>query len=504
MANQTEGTGSAGTDGALMSILAIDAGTTGVTVLVVSEQGEIVSRGYSEFEQHFPKPGWVEHEPEQIWQATLRASRQALSNSQNIQAIGITNQRETLVLWDRQSLASPRRAIVWQDRRTSDIVSELQEHQELIRTKTGTSLDPYFTSTKLVWIQHNEPEIWRGVVEGKTAIGTVDSYLVARLTDGKFHITDASNASRTQLCNIEDANWDDQLLEIFQVPKTALPKIVPNFGQLAIADPNAFLGLSAPITGIAGDQQAALFGQAAFQEGDSKCTYGTGAFLLTNTGTKRIASKNGLITTIAWQAPNGEITYALEGSVFVAGSAVQWLRDGLKIIKESKDVEELAAQVSNTDGVVFVPALTGLGAPWWNSEVRGSLFGITRGTTDSHIARATLEAVAFQVTDLVRAMEQDLGQPINTLRVDGGMCENNLLMQIQASILGQRVERGRVIETTGLGAAFLAGLGAGIFETQTTLAQNWQLRDAFEPNSMSVPAIALWHRAVSATINWHQ
>ena len=483
-----------------MSILAIDAGTTGVTVLVVSSRGEITSRGYSEFEQHFPKPGWVEHDPEQIWQATLRASRQALSNSENIEAIGITNQRETLVLWDRLSLTAPRRAIVWQDRRTSDIVDELKLHEDAIRSKTGTNLDPYFTSTKLVWVQRNEPAIWETVTSGMTAVGTVESYLIARLTAGASHITDASNASRTQLCNIETATWDDELLEIFNVPKNALPTIVPNYGNLAVTDPNAFLGLTAPITGIAGDQQAALFGQAAFTEGDSKCTYGTGAFLLTNTGRKRVESKNGLITTIAWQAPSGEITYALEGSVFVAGSAVQWLRDGLKLIKESRDVEELALQVPTADGVVFVPALTGLGAPWWNPEVRGTIFGISRGTTDAHIARATLEAVAFQVSDLVEAMESDLGRPINQLRVDGGMCQNNLLMQIQADIAGREVARGTVIESTGMGAAYLAALGAGLVSDQSELSEFWKSDRTF--NKTREISKASWHKAVQTAISF--
>ena len=483
-----------------MSILAIDAGTTGVTVLVVSSRGEITSRGYSEFEQHFPKPGWVEHDPEQIWQATLRASRQALSNSENIEAIGITNQRETLVLWDRLSLTAPRRAIVWQDRRTSDIVDELKLHEDAIRSKTGTNLDPYFTSTKLVWVQRNEPAIWETVTSGMTAVGTVESYLIARLTAGASHITDASNASRTQLCNIETATWDDELLEIFNVPKNALPTIVPNYGNLAVTDPNAFLGLTAPITGIAGDQQAALFGQAAFTEGDSKCTYGTGAFLLTNTGRKRVESKNGLITTIAWQAPSGEITYALEGSVFVAGSAVQWLRDGLKLIKESRDVEELALQVPTADGVVFVPALTGLGAPWWNPEVRGTIFGISRGTTDAHIARATLEAVAFQVSDLVEAMESDLGRSINQLRVDGGMCQNNFLMQIQADIAGREVARGTVIESTGMGAAYLAALGAGLVSDQSELSEFWTSDRTF--NKTKEISKASWHKAVQTAINF--
>jgi glycerol kinase len=465
-----------------MSILAIDAGTTGVTVLVVSELGEITSRGYSEFEQHFPKPGWVEHDPEQIWEATLQASRQALSTSQNIEAIGITNQRETLVLWDRETLKSPRKAIVWQDRRTSEIVEELKSHENLIHSK-------------------NEPAIWSQVVAGKTAIGTVDSYLVARLTGGKTHITDASNASRTQLCNIQTATWDDELLEIFNVPKAALATIVPNYGNLAETDPQAFLGIIAPITGIAGDQQAALFGQTAFKPGDSKCTYGTGAFLLTNTGTNRVDSKNGLITTIAWQAPDGQITYALEGSVFVAGSAVQWLRDGLKIIKGAGEVEELANGVENSDGVIFVPALTGLGAPYWDPNVRGTIFGITRGTTNAHIARATLEAVAFQVTDLVRAMEQDLGAPINVLRVDGGMSQNNLLMQMQSNALGVEVERGAVSENTGLGAAFLAGLGAGIYESSQSLEGKWVMDQTFAP-TQNATDLSKWHSAIRTRPSW--
>ena len=480
-----------------MSILAIDAGTTGVTVLLVNERGEITSRGYSEFEQHFPKPSWVEHDPEQIWQATLNSTRQALSSGEKIDAIGITNQRETLVLWDRKTLLAPRKAIVWQDRRTSDIVDELKSHSETVRTKTGTSLDPYFTSTKLVWIQRNEPVIWNGVTRGETAIGTVDSYLVARLTGGRDHITDASNASRTQLCNIETANWDDELLGIFNVPKAALPRIVSNFGKLATTDPESFLGIDAPITGMAGDQQAALFGQTAFAEGDSKCTYGTGAFLLTNTGNKRVTSKHGLISTIAWQSPNGEITYALEGSVFVAGSAVQWLRDGLKIIKESKDVEQLARKVDTTDGVVFVPALTGLGAPYWNPEARGTIFGITRGTTDAHIARATLEAVAFQVNDLVEAMEQDLGKSITALRVDGGMCRNNLLMQMQANLLGKAVQRGKVLESTALGAAYLAGLGAELFVSREQLDDLWQEDTSFTAATDETLDLYRWRKSVS-------
>lgn len=479
-----------------MSILSIDAGTSGVTVLVVSDNGEITSRGYSEFEQHFPKPGWVEHDPEQIWQATLRAARQALTGSHSIEAIGITNQRETLVLWDRKTLNAPRKAIVWQDRRTAEFIEDFRGHESLIRERTGTSLDPYFTSTKLVWIARNEPEVWQKVTGGEVVIGTVDSYLVARLTEGERHITDASNASRTQLCNIETATWDDELLAIFDVPKSALPEIVSNYGQLANTHPDAFLGLDAPITGIAGDQQAALFGQTAFNVGDAKCTFGTGAFLLTNTGKKRVKSNHGLITTIAWQAPDGQLTYALEGAVFVAGSAVQWLRDGLKIIRESKAIEDLARSVTDSAGVVFIPALTGLGAPWWNSEVRGSITGITRGSTDAHIARATLEAVAYQVTDLAISMQQDLGATTANFKVDGGMSQNNLLMQMQSNLLGRSVHRGKVVETTALGAAFLAGLGAGIFKDKEDLQKLWASDHTFTPVPDETLSLERWHQAV--------
>lgn len=486
-----------------MNILAIDAGTTGVTVLVVNQSGEIISKGYSEFEQHFPKPGWVEHDPEQIWQATLEATKAAKAEQHQISAIGITNQRETLALWNKHTLKAPRNAIVWQDRRTSDIVEELKLHETLFRDKTGTSLDPYFTSTKLVWLQRNEPAIWQDVLDGRTLIGTVDSYIVARLTAGQSHITDASNASRTQLCNIETGEWDDELLSLFGVPKTALPRIVSNYGHLATTNPDVFLGISAPITGMAGDQQAALFGQTAFDIGDSKCTFGTGAFLLVNTGKTRVTSRNGLISTIAWKSPEGEITYALEGSVFVAGSAVQWLRDGLKIIETSKDVEALANQVPDSGGVTFVPALTGLGAPWWNPDVRGTIAGITRGTTNAHIARATLEAVAFQVADLATAATEDLGQPISELRVDGGMCANQLFLQLQANALNTTLQVGKVLETTGLGAAFLAGLGAGIFQNHTELKTLWRLGSKIEPKDANLQSFKAWRATLKSLLQSH-
>jgi glycerol kinase len=486
-----------------VSILAIDAGTTGVTCLIVDEFGAVAAKGYREFEQHFPQPGWVEHDPEQIWQAVLSAAAIALaaSESSTVSAIGITNQRETVVVWDRQSLVSPRRAIVWQDRRTSDIVSELRDqgHEGLVRTKTGLGLDPYFSSSKLLWLSIHEPEIWAGVESGSLAVGTVDSYLVARLTGGASHITDASNASRTQLMNIDTCSWDPELLSIFNVPENALPKIVANYGLLAETDPKSFLSISAAITGMAGDQQAALFGQAGFEAGDNKCTYGTGAFILQNTGPTRVDSTNGLLTTVAWQTPGGEVTYALEGSVFVAGSAVQWLRDGLQVIDYAPDVNTLAESVSNSGGLVFVPALTGLGAPQWDPDARGSIFGITRGTTKAHLARASLEAIAFQVRGLVDAISQNAGMKLKSLRVDGGAAASDLLLQTQADVLGIPVIRGTNLAATGLGAAMLAGLGAGIWKDFDALRGIFAIDLTFEPAEFDESRYERFNKAIELT-----
>lgn len=489
-----------------MAILAIDAGTTGVTCLVVSEQGEIVSRGYREFLQYFPSPGLVEHEPEEIWQATLFAASEALAHSDlTVSAIGITNQRETVVLWDRNDLTSPRKAIVWQDRRTSDLVTEIRNSgvEKRIRKISGLGLDPYFSSSKLLWISKNEPEIWNRVRSGQLAIGTVDSYLLARLTNGKIHATDASNASRTQLLDISSVTWSEELLGIFDVPVSALPEVVPSYGEIGKSDPGCFLNLSLPITGMAGDQQAALFGQAAFSIGQSKCTYGTGAFILTNTGEKIVESSNGLLSTIAWQEPNGKVTYALEGSVFVAGAAVQWLRDGLGVIASASEIEELAGSVPDSQGVVFVPALTGLGAPHWDPSAKGTILGITRGTTKAHLARAALEAIAFQVGDLVGAVSSDTGQHISELRVDGGAAANNLLMQLQANILSSKVIRGKNVESTALGAAFLAGLGSGIWSNTDQLRDVFQLDRVFEPEAMDPGLIKSWQRATEVAKSWH-
>ena len=485
-----------------MSILAIDAGTTGVTALVISSSGEIIARGYSEFEQHFPKPGWVEHDPEQIWQATLSSVEKATENlSDKPTCIGITNQRETAVVWDRETLSSPTKAIVWQDRRTSVFTDELTNKNagHWIRKRTGLTIDPYFTASKFLWWKRNLPEVWAGVESDKYALGTIDSYLVARLSGGRHHITDASNASRTQLMSLESASWDDELLAAFEIPRTALPEITPCWGELAATDPESFLGLQLPITGMAGDQQAALFGQTGFDLGASKCTYGTGAFILTNTAEEIVLSEHGLLATVAWQDPSGRITYASEGSVFVAGAAVQWLRDQLKIISSSPEVEELARSAGSSESVVFVPALTGLGAPFWNADIRGSLLGITRGTSDANIAFATLEAIAFQVNAVVKAMAEDAGKAVKELRVDGGAAANDLMMQIQADLLGAEVVRAKNLESTGLGAGLLAGLGAGIWNSMDELRELNPKDKSFGPETDRSADYERWVKAVEVT-----
>lgn len=484
-----------------MSIMAIDAGTTGVTVLVISDTGEIVARGYSEFEQHFPEPGWVEHDPEQIWQATLMAAKSAGVERLDISCIGITNQRETAVVWDRQTLDSPTNAIVWQDRRTSIFTNELSEKNsgDWIRQRSGLNIDPYFTASKFLWWKRNLPEVWSGVESGRYALGTVDSYLVARLSGGKHHITDASNASRTQLMSLVTASWDPELLAAFEIPLSALPQIMPCWGDLSHTDPSSFLGISAPITGMAGDQQAALFGQTGFDIGNSKCTYGTGAFILTNTGKDIVISRHGLLATVAWQSPTGEITYASEGSVFIAGAAVQWLRDGLEIIEKSSEVESLAMQTESSDGVIFIPALTGLGAPFWNADIRGSLLGLTRGSSRSNIAFATLEAIAFQVNAVIAAMVQDSGKPIEELRVDGGAAANSLLLQLQADVINASVVRAKNLESTGLGAGLLAGLGSGIWKSQDELRSLNPQAEKFEPRTSRSADYNRWLAGMEAT-----
>jgi glycerol kinase len=492
-----------------MSVLAIDAGTTGVTAVVVADGGTITARGYQEFAQHFPRPGWVEHAPEEIWQATLEATREVLKqvDASELQAVGITNQRETILLWDRETLGSPRRAIVWQDRRTADICSRLRDagHEDRITELTGLRLDPYFSATKLRWLAEHEPHTWALVESGRYAIGTVESYLIARMTRGTWHVSDVSNACRTLLFDLSTGDWSDELCELFGVPRDALPELVPNWGEIATTDPRTFCDLSLPIAGVAGDQQSALFGQTCFDEGDSKCTYGTGSFILTNTGSTLVRSDAGLLSTAAWRSPDGELTYALEGAIFVTGAAVQWLRDGLQIVGSAAETAAIAATVPDSQGVVFVPALTGLGAPHWDPHARGLIVGLTRGTTRAHLVRATLEAIAFEVRDVLETMPHFGPGQTSTLRVDGGASANDLLCQVQADQIGVPVERPRIVETTALGAAFLAGLGTGVWSSTDDLRETWQLERRFEPEADRASADAghaRWIEAVSRSKGW--
>jgi glycerol kinase len=489
-----------------MGVLAIDAGTTGVTALVVGSDGGVLARGYREFPQLFPRPGWVEHEPEDIWTATLAACREALDGSpEPPTAVGVTNQRETAVLWDRQTLAAPRTAIVWQDRRTAGICDRLREagHESRVSELTGLRLDPYFTGTKLAWLAEHDERAWAGVRDGRTVVGTVDAYVVTRLTGGARQATDPSNASRTLLYDLAAGGWSAELCDLFGVPPSALPEIVPSSGVIGHTDPDAFGGLRLPVAGIAGDQQAALFGQACYAEGQSKCTYGTGSFVLVNTASTAVRSAAGLLTTVAWDIGEGPV-YALEGAIFVTGAAVQWLRDGLGIIGAAPEVEGLAASVPDSGGLVFVPALTGLGAPDWDPHARGTILGVTRGTTRAHLARATLEAIAFEVRDVVDVMVADAGIAVPELSADGGAAGNDLLCQLQADQLGVPVRRPTVTETTGVGAAFLAGLGTGVWSSTDELAATWQLDRRFEPvaGARDDGRHARWRRAVDRARSW--
>ena len=490
-------------------ILAIDAGTTGVTALVVDESTDVVATGYREFGQHFPANDQVEHDLGEIWSATLAATEEALASVDraSIVAIGITNQRETWCLWDRETMGSPRRAIVWQDRRTAPLCDRLRAagHEDFITERTGLRLDPYFSATKAMWIRENEPQHWAHVLDGRVAMGTVDSYVIARMTRGLEHITDATNASRTLLYDIHHGTWSSELCEIFGVPMDSLPEVVSSYGKVAVTDPEVFCGLEVPISGIAGDQQAALAGQAGFAAGAAKCTYGTGSFLLVHTGTSARPSTNGLLTTVALQHPDGTLDYALEGAIFVTGSAVQWLRDGLHIIDDAPAVEALAKTVSDSGGVVFVPALTGLGAPDWDPRARGLIIGISRGTTDAHIARATLEAISFEVRDVVDLMADEGGVHLDRLAIDGGAAANDLLCQMQADQLGIPVDRSAQLQTTGLGAAFLAGLGVGIWQNAQELSSTRQSSGIFDPQCPRENAdvdYARWRRAVDRSKGW--
>ena len=494
----------------MAALLAIDAGTTGVTALVIDDQARVIARGYREFPQHYPQEGWVEHELSEIWRATCQATNDALAiledagRRQDLVAIGITNQRETVCLWDRETLGAARRAIVWQDRRSSSLCESLiaDGHEALIHQRTGLRLDPYFSGTKLAWLAMHEPHVWSSVTSGRTAIGTVDSYLVARMTRGMWHITDATNASRTLLYDLETGAWDERLCALFGVPIEALPEIVPSYGSLARTDPATFCGLDLPITGIAGDQQAALAGQVGFSAGAAKCTYGTGSFLLVHTGDAPQFSNSGLLTTVALQHPDGRRDFALEGSVFVTGAAVQWLRDGLGIIQDAAEIEDLAASVPDSGGVVFVPALTGLGAPEWDPTARGLIIGLTRGTTRAHIARATLEAIAFEVRDIVDLMAREGHVHLDRLAIDGGAAENSLLCQLQADAVRLIVDRSAELQTTGLGAAFLAGLGCGVWDSPEALAGTRTSSGTFTPGPLDPAAHDRWREAVARSRRW--
>ncbi len=487
-------------------ILAIDQGTTGTTVALVDRQGRLRGKVNYEFPQIFPRPGWVEHRPADICSSTLKGiralMRRKLCSPAEIATIGITNQRETAALWHRETGEALNNAIVWQCRRTTDFCQSLQKHgyEEKIRRKTGLVLDPYFSASKYRWLLNNTPGIRKHLKSGKVLGGTIDSYLVWQLTAGASHVTDVSNASRTSLMNIGTGKWDKELLDIFSVPVGILPQIVPSSGVMGVTANVPGLPDGIPIAGMAGDQQAALFGQACFSPGDAKCTFGTGSFILMNTGEKRLQSKAGVLTTVAWQLPGEKkLTYALEGGAFVCGAAVQWLRDELQLIKKASDIETLAESVVDNAGVEFVPALTGLGAPWWDPEARGTITGLTRGAGRGHIARATLDAMALQNVDILTAMEKDLTKRMKPLRVDGGACVNNLLMQIQADVLGRKIIRPQLIETTVAGAAYLAGIGVGLWSGQKDVSAVWQAEREFEvmmgARARDVRRTA-WHSAV--------
>ncbi len=486
-------------------LCAIDQGTTQTTVLVLSEELEILSRVSREFSQIYPHPGWVEHDPEAIWNSVTGALNSALRRAEitgdDLAGIGITNQRETTVLWERSTGRPIHNAIVWQCRRTADLCDELRNggHAETFSQATGLVLDPYFSGTKVRWILDHVADARSRAEAGELAFGTMDSYLVWKLTGGVSHVTDLSNASRTLMCNIHRGAWDPELLKLLDIPASLLPKIVGNSG--VVGETRGVDGLpdGIPISGMAGDQQAALFGQACFTEGSVKCTYGTGSFLMMNVGSKPVSSSRGLLSTVAWQL-DGRITYALEGSLFIAGAAVQWLRDGLGIIPNAPDSERLALEVEDTGGVIFVPALAGLGAPHWRPEARGIISGLTRSTTGAHLARACLEGIALQVTDLIGAMQLDADRPLNVLKVDGGAAANDLLMQFQADVLQTTLSRPVNLETTAIGAAFLAGLGVGVWKDTDAVREAWQQERRFEPSLSAAAVEAIlqrWHEAVA-------
>ncbi|HYM80964.1 MAG TPA: glycerol kinase GlpK [Candidatus Limnocylindria bacterium] len=489
-------------------VLAIDQGTTGTTVLLIDRQGRVRGRGYAELLQHFPRPGWVEHDGDEIWAGVLAAIHKALLSvrgaAARVVAIGITNQRETALVWDRKSGRPAARAIVWQDRRTSDRCAALQRRglEPEIRRRTGLRLDPYFSATKVAWLLVHGSGLRARARRGQLAFGTVDSWVLWKLTGGHVHATDPTNASRTLLYHIGEHRWDERLLDVFGVPANLLPRVLPSSGEFGRTLGVRGLPDGIPIAGMAGDQQAALFGQGCVTSGQSKNTYGTGCFLLLHTGARRVASRAGLLTTVAC-GPRGEPAYALEGSVFIAGAALQWLRDGLGLLRHAADSEAIARRVSDSGGVVMVPAFVGLGAPYWRPDVRGALFGLTRGTRREHIVRAALEALAFQTRDLAEAMARDAGRRLRVLRVDGGAAANDFLMQWQADLLGVPVERPRVIETTALGAGLLAGLAVGLWSSHRDLDRARKLERVFVPRqgrAWREAEYARWKRAVAALL----
>ncbi|GIO23912.1 glycerol kinase GlpK [Oceanobacillus sp. J11TS1] len=488
-------------------ILSIDQGTTSSRAILFNKKGEIIATAQKEFEQHFPKPGWVEHDANEIWTSVLGCIAEILNNTKveasQIAGIGITNQRETTVVWDKHTGRPIYRAVVWQSRQTEDICRELKQqgYEETIRSKTGLLIDPYFSGTKVKWILDNVEGAREKAEAGDLLFGTIDTWLIYKFSGGKTHVTDYSNAARTLMFNIYDLEWDEELLDLLGVPKSMLPEVRPSSEVYTKTVSYHFFGEEVPIAGIAGDQQAALFGQACFEQGMAKNTYGTGCFLLMNTGEEPVKSKQGLLTTIAWGL-DGKVTYALEGSIFVAGSAIQWLRDGLRMIESSPESEALASKVDTTDGVYMVPAFVGLGTPYWDSDARGAIFGLTRGTKKEHFIRATLESLAYQAKDVMDAMCVDSGINLKTLRVDGGAVKNDLLMQFQSDILEVPVERPVIQETTALGSAYLAGLAVGFWKDQDEIATQWLNERTFNPEMEQEESDRLyrgWQKAVEAT-----
>jgi glycerol kinase len=491
-------------------ILALDQGTTSSRSIVFDHDGRIHASAQQEFKQHYPQPGWVEHDPEEIWTTQLATAKAALQKAgltaSDVAAIGITNQRETAVLWDRQTGKPVHNAIVWQDRRTAPICDELRKNfgADKISQRTGLVPDPYFSGTKIKWLLDHVPDLRRRAQQGDIVFGTIDSWLLWKLTGGKVHVTDCSNASRTLLFNIHKLEWDRDLLSYFDIPAAMLPKVQASSGAFGVTSPEWF-GAEIPIAGMAGDQQAALFGQACFTPGTLKNTYGTGCFMLMQTGEKIFHSKNGLLTTVAWQVGGEKVQYALEGAVFIAGAVVQWLRDELKLISSSAEIESLAASVQDNGGVYLVPAFVGLGSPHWDAEARGTIIGLTRGANRSHLARAALESIAFQSRDLAEAMREDSSTPVTDLRVDGGAVVNNLLMQFQADILDTTVIRPAVTETTALGAAYLAGLAVDYWSNLEDIADHWQIEMRFAPKMASAERERLyknWQKAVTRSRGW--